>query len=157
MVLDRTMRRLNGQEEDLAGYKGKVVMLVNTASKCGLTPQYKGLQALYDQYRDRGFEILGFPANDFMGQEPGNDEEIAEFCELSYGVSFPMFSKIAVKGDDIDPLYQELTTMPDPIGGEVAWNFQKYLLDREGNVVKKFGPRTTPEDAEVITAIEALL
>lgn len=157
MVLDRTMRRLNGQEEDLAGYKGKVVMLVNTASKCGLTPQYKGLQALYDQYRDRGFEILGFPANDFMGQEPGNDEEIAEFCELNYGVSFPMFSKIAVKGDDIDPLYQELTTMPDPIGGEVAWNFQKYLLDREGNVVKKFGPRTTPEDAEVTTAIEALL
>ena len=157
MVLDRKMTRLNGQEEDLSAYKGKVVMVVNTASKCGLTPQYKGLQAIYDQYRDKGFEILGFPANDFMGQEPGTDEDIAEFCEMNYGVSFPMFSKISVKGDEMHPLYQEITTMPEPIGGEVLWNFQKYLLDREGNVVKKFGPRTTPEDPEVTTAIEELL
>lgn len=157
MVLERTMTRLNGQDEDLSKYKGKVVMVVNTASKCGLTPQYKGLQAIYDQYRESGFEILGFPANDFMGQEPGTDEDIAEFCELNYGVSFPMFSKITVKGDEMHPLYQEITTMPEPIGGDVLWNFQKYLLDRDGNVVKKFGPRTTPEDPEVTSAIEELL
>ena len=157
MVLDRTMTRLNGKEEDLSQYKGKVVMLVNTASKCGLTPQYKGLQALYDQYHDKGFEILGFPANNFMGQEPGSDEEISEFCEINYGVSFPMFSKISVKGDDMDPLYQEITTMPEPIGGDVLWNFQKYLLDRDGNVVKKIGPQTTPEDPAVVGAIEELL
>ena len=157
MVLERKMKRLNGQEEDLSRYKGKVVMVVNTASKCGLTPQYKGLQAIYDQYKDRGFEILGFPANDFMGQEPGTEEEISEFCEINYGVTFPMFSKISVKGDAMDPLYREITTMPEPIGGDVMWNFQKYLLDREGNVVKKIGPQTTPEDPSVVSAIEELL
>jgi glutathione peroxidase len=132
-------------------------MVVNVASRCGLTPQYKGLQALYDEYRDRGFEILGFPANNFMGQEPGTNEEIAEFCELNYGVSFPLFSKISVKGDDMDPLYEEITSQPEPIGGDILWNFQKYLVDREGNVVKKIGPQTTPEDPDVIGAIEALL
>ena len=157
MVLERKMKRLNGQEEDLSRYKGKVVMVVNTASKCGLTPQYKGLQAIYDQYKDRGFEILGFPANDFMGQEPGTEEEISEFCEINYGVTFPMFSKISVKGDAMDPLYREITTMPEPIGGDVMWNFQKYLLDRQGNVVKKIGPQTTPEDPSVVSAIEELL
>ena len=157
MVLDRTMTRLDGSEESLAGYKGKVVMLVNVASKCGLTPQYKGLQAIYDQYRDKGFEILGFPANDFMGQEPGTNEEIAEFCELNYGVSFPLFSKISVKGDEMHPLYQEITAMPDPIGGDILWNFQKYLVNKQGEVVQKIGPRTTPEDPEVTAAIEALL
>ncbi|MEO8538941.1 MAG: glutathione peroxidase [bacterium] len=157
MVLDRTMTRLNGKEEDLSQYKGKVVMVVNTASKCGLTPQYKGLQAIYDQYKDKGFEILGFPANDFMGQEPGTAEEISEFCEINYGVTFPLFAKISVKGDGMDPLYKEITAMPEPIGGDVMWNFQKYLLDREGNVVKKIGPQTTPEDPEVTSAIEGLL
>lgn len=157
MVLDRTMKRLDGTEENLAGYKGKVVMVVNVASKCGLTPQYKGLQAIYDQYRDKGFEILGFPANDFMGQEPGTNEEIAEFCELNYGVSFPLFSKISVKGEEMHPLYQEITSMPEPIGGDVMWNFQKYLLNKNGEVVQKIGPRTTPEDPEVTSAIESLL
>lgn len=157
MVLDRTMTRLNGKEEDLSQYKGKVVMVVNTASKCGLTPQYKGLQAIYDQYKDKGFEILGFPANDFMGQEPGTAEEISEFCEINYGVTFPLFSKISVKGDAMDPLYKEITTMPEPIGGDVMWNFQKYLLNREGQVVKKIGPQTTPEDPQVTSAIEELL
>jgi glutathione peroxidase len=157
MVLERTMKRLNGKDEDLSQYKGKVVMMVNVASKCGLTPQYKGLQQIYDQYKDRGFEILGFPANDFMGQEPGTNEEISEFCEINYGVTFPLFSKISVKGDEMDPLYKEITTMPDPIGGDVLWNFQKYLLDRDGNVVKKIGPRTVPEDPEVTGAIEELL
>ena len=157
MVLDRTMTRLDGSEEDLAGYRGKVVMLVNVASKCGLTPQYKGLQALYDQYQGQGFEILGFPANDFMGQEPGTDEEIAEFCELNYGVSFPLFSKISVKGEEMHPLYREITTMPEPIGGDILWNFQKYLVNKQGEVVKKIGPRTVPEDPEVTGAIEELL
>lgn len=157
MVLERTMPRLDGTEEDLSNYKGKVVMLVNVASKCGLTPQYKGLQTIYDQYRGEGFEILGFPANDFMGQEPGTNEEIGEFCELNYGVSFPLFSKISVKGDEMHPLYQELTSMPKPIGGDVAWNFQKYLVNREGQVVQKFGPQTTPEDPKVTGAIEGLL
>jgi glutathione peroxidase len=101
--------------------------------------------------------VLGFPANNFMGQEPGTDEEIAEFCSSTYGVTFPMFSKISVKGDDIHPLYAELTSMPEPIGGDVAWNFQKYLVDREGNVVRMFGPRTTPDDPEVVQAVEELL
>lgn len=157
MVLDRTMKRLDGSEEDLSKYKGKVVMVVNVASRCGLTPQYKGLQAIYDQYHDRGFEILGFPANNFMGQEPGTNEEIADFCELNYGVTFPLFSKISVKGDDMDPLYQEITSLPEPVGGDILWNFQKYLVDREGNVVKKIGPQTTPEDPGVVGAIEELL
>ena len=157
MVLERTMPRLDGKDEDLSNYKGKVVMLVNVASKCGLTPQYRGLQAIYDQYRDKGFEILGFPANDFMGQEPGTSEEIAEFCELNYGVSFPLFSKISVKGDEMHPLYQEITSMPEPIGGDVRWNFQKYLLNKDGEVVQKFGPQTVPEDPEVTGAIERLL
>ncbi|MGE0602112.1 MAG: glutathione peroxidase [Dehalococcoidia bacterium] len=157
MVLDRTMKRLDGSDEDLSAYRGKVVMLVNVASKCGLTPQYKGLQAIYDQYKPQGFEILGFPANNFMGQEPGTNEEIGQFCELNYGVSFPLFSKISVKGDGIDPLYQEITAMPEPIGGDVLWNFQKYLLNKRGEVVKKILPQTTPESPEVVEAIEALL
>ena len=157
MVLNRKMTRLDGSEDDLANYQGKVVMLVNVASKCGLTPQYKGLQAIYDQYREQGFEILGFPANDFMGQEPGSSEEIAEFCEMNYGVSFPLFAKISVNGDDMHPLYQELTSMPEPIGGDVQWNFQKYLLNKKGEVVQKIGPVTTPDDPAVTGAIEALL
>lgn len=157
MVLQFNMKRLDGKEESLDQYKGNVVMLVNVASKCGLTPQYKQLQALYEEYSGKGFTILGFPANDFMGQEPGTDEEIAEFCEMNYGVTFPIFSKITVKGDGMHPLYQELTTMPEPIGGDVMWNFQKYLVDREGKVVQKFGPRTTPDDPEVVHAIEGLL
>ena len=156
-MLDYTMKRLDGREESLRDYEGKVVMLVNVASKCGFTPQYAGLQELYSQYRDRGFEILGFPANNFGEQEPGTDEEIAEFCELNYGVSFPMFSKISVKGDDIHPLYQQITSRPEPIGGEVKWNFQKYLVDRQGNVVARFGSRTTPDDPGLVAKVEELL
>ena len=151
------MTRLDGSEEDLSLYKGKVVMLVNVASKCGLTPQYKGLQALYDRYGPKGLVILGFPANDFMGQEPGTDEEIGQFCELNFGVTFPLFSKISVKGEAMHPLYREITTMPEPIGGDVLWNFQKYLLNKSGDVVRKIGPQTKPEDPEVSAAIEALL
>ncbi len=157
MVLEHTMKRLDGREEALETYKGKVVLVVNVASKCGLTPQYKGLQDLYEQYQGQGLEILGFPANDFMGQEPGTDTEISEFCEINYGVTFPLFSKITVKGEEMHPLYQELTTMPEPIGGDVLWNFQKYLLNRDGEVVAKFGPRTEPQDPELVAQVECLL
>ncbi len=151
------MKRLDGTEQSLTDYQGKVVMLVNVASKCGNTPQYGGLQELYQRYQGKGLEILGFPANDFAAQEPGSDEEIARFCEMNYGVTFPMFSKISVKGDDIHPLYKELTSMPEPIGGEVRWNFQKYLVDREGNVVAKLHPKMTPEDPELVAKVEELL
>lgn len=157
MVLEHTMTRLDGREESLETYKGKVVLVVNVASKCGLTPQYKGLQGLYEQYQGQGLEILGFPANDFMGQEPGTDDEIGEFCEINYGVTFPLFSKITVKGEDMHPLYQELTSMPDPIGGDVRWNFQKYLLNRDGEVVAKFGPQTEPRDPALVAQVESLL
>ena len=157
MVLEHTMKRLDGREEALETYKGKVVLVVNVASKCGLTPQYKGLQSLYEQYEGQGLEILGFPANDFMGQEPGSDTEISEFCEINYGVTFPLFSKITVKGEEMHPLYQELTTMPEPIGGDVLWNFQKYLLNREGEVVAKFGPKTEPRDPALVAQVESLL
>lgn len=117
----------------------------------------RGLQGLYEQYQGQGLEILGFPANDFMGQEPGTDDEIGEFCEINYGVTFPLFSKITVKGEEMHPLYQELTTMPEPIGGDVLWNFQKYLLNRDGEVVAKFGPKTEPQDPELVAQVESLL
>lgn len=157
MILEHTMTRLDGREEALKTYKDKVVLVVNVASKCGLTPQYKGLQSLYEQYHGQGLEILGFPANDFMGQEPGTDTEISEFCEINYGVTFPLFSKITVKGEEMHPLYKELTTMPEPIGGDVLWNFQKYLLNRDGQVVAKFGPKTQPQDPELVAQVESLL
>ena len=156
-MLDYTMRRLDGQEQDLNDYRGKVLLLVNVASECGLTPQYSGLQALYSKYRDQGFEILGFPANNFGAQEPGTDAQIAQFCEKNYGVSFPMFSKISVKGADKHPLYAELTSMPAPIGGEVEWNFQKYLVNRKGEVVERFAPPTTPSDPALVSKIEQVL
>ncbi len=157
MVLQFTMPRIDGTEEPLERYRGRVLMLVNVASKCGLTPQYAALQSLYEKYRHRGFEILAFPANDFMGQEPGTNEEIAQFCEATYGVTFPLFAKISVKGESMHPLYRALTSLPEPLGGEVLWNFQKYLLDREGNVIAKFDPRTPPDAPEVTEAIERLL
>lgn len=156
-MLEHTMTRIDGTPEPLENYRGKVLMVVNVASKCGLTPQYEALQQLYTKYQGQGFEILGFPANNFMGQEPGTDEEIAEFCSLTYDVNFPMFSKICVAGDDMHPIYKELTSMPEPIGGDVKWNFQKYLVDREGTVVKRIEPMTKPDDPEVVGAIEELL
>jgi glutathione peroxidase len=156
-VLDFTMKRLNGVEQDLGAYRGRVGLFVNVASRCGLTPQYEGLQKLWDTYRDRGLVVLGFPANDFAGQEPGTDAEIADFCRANYGVSFPMFSKIHVKGPEQHPLYVRLTAQPEPIGGPVEWNFQKYLVDRTGRVIAKFGPRTTPDDAALVAKIEELL
>ncbi|GIW05693.1 MAG: glutathione peroxidase [Dehalococcoidia bacterium] len=156
-MLDRTMKRLDGTEQSLRDFAGQVLLLVNVASKCGHTPQYAKLEALYQQYKDRGFSVLGFPANNFGGQEPGSDAEIAEFCSLNYGVTFPMFSKISVKGDDIHPLYAEITSLPEPIGGEVRWNFQKYVVDRSGKVVAKFDPRTQPDDPELVQTIERCL
>ena len=156
-VLDRTMKRLDGNEQNLADYRGKVVLMVNVASKCGLTPQYDGLEALYRTYKGKGLVVLGFPANDFAGQEPGTDKDIAEFCRSTYGVEFPMFSKITVKGDGMHPLYKELTSMPAPIGGDVKWNFQKYLLDRKGRVVAKFEPQVKPDDPALVKKVEELL
>ena len=151
-----TMKTIDGNEKKLSDYKGKVLMIVNVASKCGHTPQYKGLEALYEKYKDQGFMILGFPANNFFSQEPGTNEEIKSFCSLNYGVTFDMFSKISVKGDDQHPLYHYLTE-ESPVPGAVKWNFQKYLVDRNGKVVEKFSPGTEPTEKEVITGIEKLL
>jgi len=147
---------INGNEFDLASLEGKKVMIVNTASKCGLTPQYEGLEELYQTYKDDNFVIIGFPANNFMSQEPGSNEEIAAFCQKNYGVSFPMMSKISVKGKDMHELYQFLTTK-DLNGFEdskVAWNFQKYLIGEEGHVEKVIGPKTVPLDDEIISWIK---
>jgi glutathione peroxidase len=151
------MKRLDGSEQSLGDYRGKVLLLVNVASRCGLTPQYRGLQDLYTRYHAQGFEVLGFPANNFGAQEPGTDEQIQQFCDQNYGVSFPMFSKISVKGADMHPLYAELTSLPAPIGGEVQWNFQKYLVDRQGNVVAQFNPEVEPDDPSLVARIETLL
>jgi glutathione peroxidase len=151
-----TMKTIDGNDKKLSDYKGKVLMIVNVASKCGHTPQYKGLEALYEKYKEQGFMILGFPANNFFSQEPGTNEEIKTFCSLNYGVTFDMFSKISVKGDDQHPLYHYLTE-ESPVPGAVKWNFQKYLVDRKGNVVDKFSPGTEPTEKEVIAEIEKLV
>lgn len=156
-VLGFELNRLNGESESLEDYKGHVVLMVNVASKCGFTPQYEGLEKLYETYHEQGFDVLGFPANNFGQQEPGTDIEISEFCTKNYGVTFPMFSKISVKGEDIHPLYKKLTTQPEPIGGEVRWNFQKYLVDRDGNVVRKFDSAIKPNDPRVLEAIKTYL
>jgi len=143
---------LEGNEFDFASLKGKKIMVVNTASKCGLTPQYKDLQALYDEYKDKGLVIIGFPANDFMKQEPGTNEEIGAFCQKNYGVTFPMMSKISVKGKEMHPLYQFLTQKSQNglQDSDVEWNFQKYLLNENGELEKVISPRTSPKDKEII-------
>jgi glutathione peroxidase len=151
-----SMKTIDGKDKPLSEYKGKVLLIVNVASKCGNTPQYKGLESIYEKYKDRGFMILGFPANNFLRQEPGANEDIKKFCTLNYGVTFDMFSKISVKGSDQDSLYQYLTK-ESPVPGVVTWNFQKYLVDRKGNVIEKFAPGTGPEEKEVIDKIEQLL
>ena len=150
------VKDLNGAEFDFTTLKGKKIMIVNTASKCGLTPQYKDLQALYEKYKDQNFVIIGFPANDFMSQEPGTDEEIAEFCQVNYGVTFPMMSKISVKGEQMAPIYKFLTQQK--LNGfsdsDVEWNFQKYLLNENGQLEKVVGPRINPTDKEITSWIE---
>jgi glutathione peroxidase len=150
------MKTIDGSTVDLADYKGKVVLVVNVASRCGYTGQYAGMQKLYDDYKDKGFVILGFPANDFGAQEPGSDAQIAEFCSSKYGVTFPMFSKITVKGAGKSPLYETLTTSSDP-QGEVGWNFEKFLIGKDGSVVGRFKSGVAPADAKLISAIEAEL
>ncbi|MVP01376.1 glutathione peroxidase [Paenibacillus lutrae] len=155
-VYEYKAQRINGEEQSLADYEGKVLLIVNTASKCGFTPQYKGLQELYDQYKDRGFEVLGFPSNQFMEQEPGTAEEIEQFCQVNYGVTFPMFAKVDVKGKDAHPLFDYLTSRTKGIlSKEVKWNFAKFLVNRSGEVVERFAPTTVP--AKIADDIEKLL
>ena len=158
-IYDFTMKDIDGNDVSLSTFRGKAVMLVNVASRCGFTKQYAGLQALYEKYGERGFVILGFPANNFMGQEPGTEEEIKSFCSLNYGVTFPMFSKISVKGGDIHPLYAFLTDKRQhpEFGGAIAWNFNKFLVGRDGRVVARFGSRDAPESPEIAKAIETAL
>ena len=150
-VLDHKMKDIDGKEVDLADYKGKVVLIVNVASKCGLTPQYEQLVAINKKYKDQGFTILGFPANNFMGQEPGTYAVIKTFCSTTYGVDFPIFSKISVKGDDQDPLYAELTSKEanGEFGGDIKWNFDKFLVNKDGKVVARFDPPVKPDSAEI--------
>jgi len=159
VIYDLELARLNGKAESLATYKGQVVLAVNVASKCGFTPQYAGLEKIFERYSDRGFTVLGFPCNQFGRQEPGSAEQIEQFCQINYGVTFPLFAKLDVKGPEQSPLFTELTQAPDDSGkaGNVGWNFEKFLVDREGNVVRRFRSRVKPEDPRVTEAIEALL
>lgn len=150
-----SVKNMNGGDMLLSEYNGKVLLIVNVASRCGNTPQYSGLEAIYEKYKDKGFEVLAFPSNDFGGQEPGTNEEIKQFCELNYNVTFPLFDKVKVLGDDKAPLYTELIkTEPQ---GDVAWNFEKFLADKDGNVVARFGNKVQPESDEVTGAIEKQL
>ncbi|MEU4097396.1 glutathione peroxidase [Streptomyces sp. NPDC026673] len=158
-IYDIPLRTLTGEPASLADHQGKALLIVNVASKCGLTPQYEGLERLQKRYADRGFSVLGFPSNQFAGQEPGTAEEIATFCSATYGVSFPLFEKADVNGDDRHPLYAVLTETADAEGqaGDVQWNFEKFLVGTDGRVVGRFRPRTEPEDDEITAAIEAQL
>ena len=158
-MYDFTLKNAKGQDVKLEEFRGQVVMLVNVASKCGYTPQYEGLQKIYERYRAQGFTILAFPANNFGAQEPGTNEEIQEFCRINYGVTFPVFSKISVKGDDQHPLYKYLTgrdTNPE-FAGDIKWNFGKFLVGRDGRIVARFESADKPEDAKVTQAIEQAL
>ena len=157
--LDYTVKDIDGKDVNLADYKGKVVMVVNVASKCGYTPQYEGLEKLYKKYADQGFVIIGFPANNFKSQEPGSDADIKAFCTAKYNVTFPMMSKISVKGDDKAPVYKFLTEKQTngDFAGDITWNFNKFLLDRNGVVMARFESKTKPEDPAVTGAIEKAL
>ena len=153
--LDFTMQSIDGDSVDLSSYKGKVVLMVNVASKCGFTPQYEGLEKLYEKYKEQGLVILGFPANNFLRQEPGTNEEIKQFCTLNYGVTFPMFAKISVKGKDQHPLYKYLTDKKaHDFGGKIGWNFTKFLIGRDGQIKARFTTKIKPEDEAVISAVE---
>ncbi|GAA2764722.1 glutathione peroxidase [Streptomyces paradoxus] len=157
--LDVEIGALQGGPADLSQYAGKAVLVVNVASKCGLTPQYTGLEKLHEQYAARGFSVLGVPCNQFLGQEPGSADEIAEFCSATYGVTFPMTEKVEVNGEGRHPLYDRLTGFADAEGhsGDIRWNFEKFLIGRDGRVVARFSPQTEPDSAEVVAAIEAEL
>ena len=165
-IHDIPVKRIDGADASLGEYKGKVVLVVNVASQCGLTPQYSGLQSLWDRYGDKGLVVAGFPANEFGAQEPGTNGEISTFCETRFGVTFPMFEKIVVKGEGIHPLYQAMTqAVPEaeaappnaPKTGEVMWNFEKFLIAKDGSVARRFSPTVTPDDPKLVEAIEAEL
>lgn len=158
-IHDFTLKDINNKDVRLNQYQGKVAMIVNVASRCGFTPQYTGLQAIYDKYKDQGFVVLGFPANNFKGQEPGTNEEIKSFCSLKYNVTFPIFSKISVKGEDQHPLYKHLTEKESnpEFAGEIKWNFNKFLVDKTGRVIARFDSADKPEDEKVTQAIEQAL
>jgi glutathione peroxidase len=158
-LYDIKLTTLAGEPTTLADLRGKAVLIVNVASKCGLTPQYTGLERLQERFADRGFSVIGFPCNQFGGQEPGSSEEIQTFCSTTYGVTFPMMSKVDVNGPDRHPLYRHLVETPDAEGaaGDVQWNFEKFVIDPTGTVVNRFRPLTEPEDADVLSALEAVL
>jgi glutathione peroxidase len=158
-IYDQQINTLEGEAADLSRYRGKALLVVNVASKCGLTPQYEGLEKLHEHYAERGFEVLGFPCNQFMGQEPGTADEIREFCSTTYGVAFPIFEKIDVNGANRHPLYAELEETADADGeaGDVKWNFEKFLVSPGGDVVGRFRPQVTPEDPALVQAIEGQL
>lgn len=158
-VYDVEIEALQGGPAELGRFRGQVVLLVNVASRCGLTPQYAGLERLHEQYAPQGFSVLGVPCNQFMGQEPGSSEEIAEFCSATYGVTFPMTEKAEVNGEGRHPLYQRVVGFADAEGhsGDIRWNFEKFLIGPDGTVAARFSPQTEPESAEVVTAVEKLL
>ncbi len=151
------LKDIHGKDVSLEEYKGKVLLIVNVASKCGLTPQYKALEQIHEKYKDRGFSVLGFPCNDFAAQEPGTPEQIQTFCSATYHVTFPLFAKLHVKGPEQHPLYAALTGKDSPFPGEIKWNFGKFLIGRDGRILQRFEPKTTPDAPEVGRAIEAAL
>ncbi len=157
-VLNHTLKLIDGKEQDLSAYKGKVVVMVNVASKCGYTPQYAALEKLYEADKDKGLVILGFPANNFGGQEPGSNEEVAKFCKDTYSVTFPMFQKISVKGPDQHELYKQLAGQPAPVGGDPKWNFTKFVVDRSGKVVARFDAKKRDGlEPELVAKVDELL
>jgi glutathione peroxidase len=158
-LYDIPLERLSGEAATLGEHAGKALLIVNVASKCGLTPQYTGLEALHEELAGRGFSVLGFPCNQFGGQEPGSSEEIAEFCSTTYGVTFPLYGKIDVNGDDRHEVYRELTAVADDSGeaGDIKWNFEKFLVAPDGKIVRRFRPQVTPEDPELRAAIDGVL
>ena len=156
-VHDFMVKTIDGKEASLADYKGKALLIVNTASECGYTPQYAGLEALYEKYKDRGFAVLGFPSNDFGAQEPGTNAEIKKFCELRYKTTFPLFSKIPVKGPDADPLYKYLTGLPGKQGGAITWNFNKFLIAPDGKVIEHFDSKVEPMSPDLTAKLEQVL
>lgn len=154
-VFDFVLNNIDGVKTSLNQYKGKTILIVNVASKCGYTPQYEGLQALYEKYNSDDFVILGFPANNFKGQEPGSDEDIKQFCTLEYGVEFPMFSKVSVKGSDQHELFTYLTSLDNPdFTGDINWNFEKFLISKEGKLLRRFRSNVKPQSKEIVSAIE---
>jgi glutathione peroxidase len=157
-IYEFTLPSIDGNPMPLTNFKGKVILMVNVASKCGYTPQYSALEALYKKYKDQGFLVLGFPANNFGAQEPGTNEEIKTFCSTKYNVTFPLYAKISVKGQDQAPLYQYLTQNANPaVAGDIKWNFTKFLVDRNGKVLQRFEPAATPDSPEITASIEKLL